>query len=121
MNDGERSAPEITLDVVRKIARLAHLEYPKIAGPGGKLGEPDSVLIDEQNLAKIAEDLGKILEHVRQLDEVDVRDVPPTSYGVPLPTRVRPDVVNTSFEPEKALQGAPQRIGQSFAVPKIIE
>lgn len=101
----------IDLDEVRRIARLAHLELP----------EPEAPLFDQAALEALAADVGKILDHVRQLEEVDVSAVPPTSHGVMLPSRLRSDEAGPSLETERALAGAPARSGDGVRVPKVVE
>lgn len=76
---------------------------------------------DEQALDRLATELGRILDHVRDLQAVDVRDVPPTRHGVELPSRWRPDEAKPSIDRDAGLSGAPVRIGDAVAVPKIVE
>lgn len=106
---------------VRRIARLAHLEYPRVQNKDGSWTEPAEHLFDDALLDKLAGELSKVLEHVKQLDEVDVSGVEPTSHGVPLPTRFRDDARGAVLETDRALAGAPQRVGDGIAVPKIVE
>ncbi|MEO1227423.1 MAG: Asp-tRNA(Asn)/Glu-tRNA(Gln) amidotransferase subunit GatC [Myxococcota bacterium] len=102
----------IDADEVRRIARLAHLELPEGSS---------SELFDEATLNALARDLDRILEHVRDLSEVDVEGVPPTAHGVPIPTRLRSDEAGPTLTPDEALGGAPARDGDAFSVPKVIE
>lgn len=100
----------ISPDDVRRVAQLAHLELP---GEGG--------LFDEQALQALAGDLERILDHVRDLQEVDVTGIPPTAHGVPLPSRWRDDTEGPTLAPERALEAAPARHEHAFSVPKVIE
>jgi aspartyl-tRNA(Asn)/glutamyl-tRNA(Gln) amidotransferase subunit C len=96
---------------VRRIARLAYLELP----------EGQERLYEDASLDKLAGELGSILDYVAQLDGLDLTGVEATSHGVPLPTSFRRDEVTDQLETERALAGAPERQGDAFAVPKIIE
>ena len=106
---------------VRRIARLAHLEYPRVQAKDGTWIDPPDLLIDDATLERLAAELGKILDHVKQLEEVNVEGVEPTSHGVPLPTRTRTDEAKPGITPDRALAGAPMRVGDAVAVPRIVE
>lgn len=106
---------------VRRIARLAHLEYPRVKDRTGAWVEPDEHLIDAETLRKLASDINQILEHVKQLEQVDVSNIEPTSHGVPLPPLFRADEAHEGIDPEKLLEGAPARAGEQVSVPKIVE
>lgn len=93
--------------------------------------------IDEEGVAKIARlarlklnpeeqktltsDLERILSYVEKLDELDTDRVEPTAHPVPLPTKYRRDEVGEELPVDKALANAPERLGDGFGVPKIIE
>lgn len=111
---------ELGPEDVKRIARLAALELPKEERDGAWV-EVDR-LIDDHSLEKLSAELGSILAHVEQLDELDVSNVPITTHGVPLPTLFRDDAADFEhIETEAALSGAPAREGDSFVVPRIIE
>jgi aspartyl-tRNA(Asn)/glutamyl-tRNA(Gln) amidotransferase subunit C len=95
----------LSLDEVRRIAALARLRL-----------SPE----EEQTFAV---QLSAVLDHVRQLDELDVSGVEPMTHALaagetPAP---RPDAVQPSLSPEEALAAAPAREGTCFKVPRIIE
>lgn len=106
---------------VRRIARLAHLEYPRIPSKSSGFVEPPELLMDDATLETLALELGRILEHVKELEEVDVEGIEPTSHGVPLPTRFREDAPHPGLPTDRALDQAPQRLGDAFCVPRIVE
>lgn len=110
----------ISKEEVRRVARLAHLEYPRVQQDGVWV-EPEHHLIQGPELARLAEELGKILDHVRELEQVDTSGVEPTLHGVPLPTRFRDDLPVPTPGAERLLAAAPERIGDGVAVPKIVE
>jgi aspartyl-tRNA(Asn)/glutamyl-tRNA(Gln) amidotransferase subunit C len=90
-------------DRVRYVARLAHLS------------------LSDAEVRRFAKDLSSILDWVRKLDELDTSSVEPTSHAVALPTKLRDDEVVESLGVERALANAPERLGDGFGVPKIIE
>ncbi len=97
------SGRAIDLEQVKHVAALARLAL-----------SPDE-------LARMTKDLGAILEHVQKLGELATDDVPPTTHAVDLGTTLRPDEPRPCMPVDTALANAPERIGDGFGVPKIIE
>ena len=93
---------EITADQVQHVARLARLE------------------IDPAAIGKLASQLATILTYVEKLNEVDTREVPPTSHAIELINAFREDVVRDHLPREDALRNAPAQDEGSFVVPKVI-
>jgi aspartyl-tRNA(Asn)/glutamyl-tRNA(Gln) amidotransferase subunit C len=90
-------------DRVRYVAKLARLS------------------LSDDEVRGLAKDLTSILDWVKKLDELDTSNVEVTSHAVDLPTRLRDDVQRPSLTVEQALANAPERLGDGFGVPKIIE
>ena len=88
---------------VEEIALLARLHL-----------EPDEI-------ERMREDLGAILDHFSALAAVDTTDVQPMTHAVPLELRLRADAPEPSLAPAEALAGAPARAGDLFVVPAVIE
>ncbi len=88
---------------VRRIAKLARIH------------------LDEDELPRLQKELNTILGYVEQLAEVNVEGVIPLSGGTEAAMRMREDVVSDGGYPEKILANAPDRIGNFFAVPKVVE
>ena len=74
---------------------------------------------DEESM--FSEQLAAILEYIETLQEVDTADVQPTAHVVDSENPLRPDEVRNSPQPEQMLANAPERDGDYFKVPKIIE
>lgn len=90
--------------IVKHVARLSRLS------------------LSERDVLRFAEQLGAILDYINKLNEIDTDNVPPTSHTVSGVKNVfRKDAVKKSLEAEEVLKNAPKRIGDFFAVPKIIE
>lgn len=99
----ENRPVKLTLDQVRHVAKLARLKLT-----------PEEELKHQQQLSQV-------LEAFEALSKIDTTDVPPT-YHVNLEhTTLREDVVETPLTVDEALANAPQRVGDSFGVPKVIE
>ena len=93
----------ITRAEVEHVARLARLTLP------------------EEELEIITGQLDRILDYVAKLGELDTRGVEPTSHVVAVEARMRRDVAGAGLPVEDALANAPDRKGNFFRVPKIIE
>ena len=95
--------PRISLTDVEHVARLARLEL----APGDK--------------ERMRRELDSILSYIDKLRAVDTEGVEPTSHAVPLTNVMREDVTRPSFPQSDMLANAPERSGDFFRVPKIIE
>ena len=67
------------------------------------------------------EQLTDILGYIEKLNELDTRDVEPTSHVLSMKNIFRDDEQTPSLSREKALRNAPGRIDNFYRVPKIIE
>jgi aspartyl-tRNA(Asn)/glutamyl-tRNA(Gln) amidotransferase subunit C len=65
--------------------------------------------------------LGKVLDYVEKLKEVDVTGVEPMAHAFPLVNVTRADEVRPSLAHEDALRNAPASANGLFIVPKIVE
>ena len=69
----------------------------------------------------LSRDLASILTYVEKLSALDVTQVPATTHAVELATLLRADEPAPSLSTDLALRDAPERLGDGFGVPKIIE
>ena len=90
-------------DTVRRIARLARLS------------------VAEEELAPLADELTRIRAWIEQLNQVDTENVAPMTSVAPQRLAHRADAVTDGGIPEKVLANAPDRVGDFFAVPKVVE
>jgi aspartyl-tRNA(Asn)/glutamyl-tRNA(Gln) amidotransferase subunit C len=88
---------------VRRIARLARIK------------------VTDEEAKALEKELSGILDWVKQLDEVDVGNVEPMTRVIPMTLRKRDDKVTDGEIPEQVLANAPQREGDFFVVPKVVE
>jgi aspartyl-tRNA(Asn)/glutamyl-tRNA(Gln) amidotransferase subunit C len=101
MAEGERSAVE-QAEILR-IASLANLD------------------LTEEELARMTTELDRILVYVRQLQELDLTDVPPTAHVQIESAPLRDDVPQPSLPRELALREAPKVSEDGFAVPAFVD
>ena len=92
----------IDIDQVRKVANLARLE------------------LSEAEEQQFTGQLNGILEYVKQLDELETKDVPPTTRAIEVSNITRPDKLEVFSEREAILDSAPEREEDFFRVPKIM-
>lgn len=64
--------------------------------------------------------MNNILQYMEKLNELDTKDVEPTTHAIQLNNVFRPDLVRTSLDREDSLANAPETDGANFLVPKII-
>ena len=62
-----------------------------------------------------------ILAYVEKLNELDTKDVEPTSHVLSLSNVMRDDIPSDSLRREDALMNAPDHTDKFYRVPKIIE
>jgi aspartyl-tRNA(Asn)/glutamyl-tRNA(Gln) amidotransferase subunit C len=77
--------------------------------------------LTEEELERMRAQLDAILAYVDKLRELDVEGVEPTSHAVPLVDVMRDDALASCLPQEAALANAPDRDGEFFRVPRIIE
>ncbi len=94
---------KITKEEIEHIAVLARLSLPE----------------DEKEL--FGSQLSGILDYMEKLNELDTKEIEPTSHVLSLSNVMRDDVPTSSIPREKALMNAPSHTEKFFRVPKIIE
>ncbi len=94
---------KITLEQVRHVARLARLQLSPA---------------DEERLRA---DMDEMLAYVDKLNELDTKDVAPTTQVGEAGMPMRDDVVTNQPAADAMLANAPSRDRSYFKVPKIIE
>ena len=77
--------------------------------------------LTEEEKEYFASQLGAILDYIEQLNRLDTNGVPPTSHPVRLSNVFRKDEALPSIDPEEVFKNAPDRHGNTFKVPRILE
>ena len=77
-------------------------------------------LTDEER-ARFADQLGRILEYCARLDQMPIEGVPATSHVVPIVNVLREDVVGQSLSRDDVLAQAPAHDQGFFRVPPVFE
>lgn len=107
--DGDRTGPpsiaamaQITRDDVAHVARLARLQ------------------LTDDELDTFTDQLAKVLDHARDVEALDVGDVPPTSHPYPLENVLRADEPRPCLDREVVLAEAPLVEDGRFRVPPVL-
>jgi len=77
--------------------------------------------VDEAEVATLQTELNGILGWIEQLNEVNVDGVAPLAGGANMALPMRDDAVTDGGYVESVLANAPDRAGDYFAVPKVVE
>ena len=93
---------KITREEVEHVANLARLN------------------LNRQELVKMTEQLDNLLSYVAKLDELDTKDIKPTTHAFSISNAFRDDTVQDSLTQKEALANCPKQNGECFIVPRII-
>lgn len=78
--------------------------------------------LSDEEVAVYSKQLAAILTYIHKLDELDLKDVPPTSHVLPTLKNVdRPDELKPSLDITEFLSHAPAHEDDFFKIPKVIE
>lgn len=102
------SLKKMSLDTatIRRIASLARIR------------------LDDSEVEQAQAEINGILGWIEQLQEVDTDGVEPMAGGSPVAqatARLRPDAVTDGGQADAILANAPDRQGEYFGVPKVVE
>lgn len=79
------------------------------------------VELTSEEKEKFSRQLGDVLHHIRQLEQVDVSGVEPTAHAFPVVNVWADDVAQKGLPVEAALRNAPAQRDNMIAVPKVVE
>ncbi len=94
------SAPQLNIDHVAKLARLA---------------------LTPEEKARFSQQLGDVLHHIEQLGKVDVTGVEPTAHAFAVYNVWQDDVARPGLPVDAALRNAPAQRDHMVVVPKVVE
>ncbi len=88
---------------IRRIARLARIR------------------LEESEAERLRQELDGILAWVEMLNSVDVSEVAPMTGAITIGLKMRPDIVTDGGDADLVLGNAPERVGDFYTVPKVVE
>lgn len=77
--------------------------------------------LSDEEKEKAKSDMGKMLDYIDKLDELDTSEVDPMSHVFPVNNVFREDIVINGNDRENILKNAPEQNDGAFVVPKTIE
>ncbi len=83
------------------------------------IAELAKVALSEGEKELFREQLERILEYFKKIDQLDLEGVEPTTHVIDVYNVFREDVVRESLPPEDVLANAPQREGRYFKAPRV--
>jgi aspartyl-tRNA(Asn)/glutamyl-tRNA(Gln) amidotransferase subunit C len=95
-------APHHTVDVPY-LARLARLE------------------LTQEEIDLFGGQIGRILDHVEQMNKLDISGIEPTAHAISVFDVIREDAVTESLPKATILENAPHNANGLFLVPKVLD
>lgn len=77
--------------------------------------------LSDEEKEKAKSDMGKMLDYIDKLNELDTSEVEPMSHVFPVNNVFREDVVKNGDDRENILKNAPEQNEESFVVPKTFD
>lgn len=77
--------------------------------------------LEEAEIPRLIADLGKILDYVELLGELDTAEIPPTTHLTVSEAPLREDRVREDLTTAEVLREAPRRSGDGYAVPAFVD
>lgn len=94
---------EFSKETVKQVANLARIE------------------LQDKELEQLSVQVKDIISFIDKLNELDVKNIPPTSHVLPVSNVLRVDEPSVSLPVTQVLANAPEKEGNFFVVPKVIE
>ena len=79
------------------------------------------IKLNNSEIDKMTEELNNIMKWIEELNEVDITNVQPMTGVSNMNLREREDKVTDGGYQDKIVSNAPEKIDNSFTVPKVIE
>lgn len=92
----------LTREEVKKVSLLARL------------------LLSEDELEAMTTQLGRVLDYVQQLEELNTEGVEPMAHAIDLTNVLADDVLQPSLDRAAALANAPKRDDECYRVPAVL-
>jgi aspartyl-tRNA(Asn)/glutamyl-tRNA(Gln) amidotransferase subunit C len=77
--------------------------------------------LNQADLSRFAEQLGDIIDYVKLLEKVDTDGVEPMAHPLPVQNVFRDDELRPSLPVNTAMANAPDRHGDFYSVPAVLD
>ena len=108
------------------VAALDHARYEELLEAARQYNEKlasqePHYRLSEEEKEQAKADMGKMLDYIDKLNELDTSGVEPMSHVFPVENVMREDVVTNGDGSEATLANAPERKEDAFVVPKTVD
>ena len=79
------------------------------------------LFLDEKEKEQAKQDMGRMLDYIDKLNELDTDEVKPMSHAFPYHNVFREDVVKNGDDRDRILKNAPKSKDGAFWVPKTVD
>lgn len=86
-----------------------------------KIAKLSRIKIEDDEIDELSNQLSSIVNWVEQLNEVNTDNVEPLSNVSMTKLPLRKDIEDTEDNSKEVLSNAPDKLGNYFAVPKVVE
>ena len=86
-----------------------------------KIASLSMLYVTDADKKMLQESLETILDHAQRLNDLDTRDVIPTTYILKQQNIMREDEIIPSMERDELLKNAPEKEDGYFIVPQVVE
>lgn len=86
-----------------------------------KIASLSMLYVTDADKKMLQESLETILDHAQRLNDLDTKDVIPTTYILKQQNIMREDEIIPSMEREELLKNAPEKEDGYFIVPQVVE
>ncbi|MDE0116646.1 MAG: Asp-tRNA(Asn)/Glu-tRNA(Gln) amidotransferase subunit GatC [bacterium] len=76
--------------------------------------------LTDEELERFTGQLDELLDHVAEVEALDVEGLPPTMHSLPMASVLRPDVPGEVLDRDEVLAGAPLAENGQFRVPPVL-
>ncbi len=77
--------------------------------------------LTKEEAARFSAQFSRLFEFIKELQQLDVSEIPATAQVIPLHNVLRDDEVKPCLSQDDALENAPDREGPFFKTPRILE
>ncbi|MBR1736189.1 MAG: Asp-tRNA(Asn)/Glu-tRNA(Gln) amidotransferase subunit GatC [Firmicutes bacterium] len=85
------------------------------------LEELSKIKLSKNEKEKFKDELGKIIEYMGKLNELDTKDIQPLSHPFMHTADLREDIIRPSYKREEILKNSPDNKDGCFTVLKTVE
>lgn len=114
---------------MRNLAAGSQIVPRRLSGVSDRISRADvehvaalaRLTLEDEEIERLAGELGVILDHAEDVAALDLTDVIPTAHPLPLVNVLRADEVRPTLDRDEVLAAAPATEDGRFRVPRILD